>query len=99
MDELFLSLNESSVFTDLRDLNKKYEIVSQDPDNYFVCSNCKSIGVFNKKKFEEIDGLLETHTPIFKFSVFAGYYCEDCYKKDPKLKKTYEKSKKANFYD
>lgn len=54
-----------------------------EPDKYFWCTECGKIHPIED----------------YKDSVFAGYYCKDCYNNNKDIQEIVKKSKQNGFYD
>ena len=64
-------------------VNKEIEKVNNEPDEYFWCTTC---GKVQPKE-------------NYKASVFAGYYCKDCYDNDEAIQRLVKHSNEPGFYD
>ena len=93
LDRESLLLKDVTKITDkeLKDLNEKVEIVSNEPQNYFLCGCCQEICPMKEDK-EKLLSLLIDETPkFFKFrSSGASMFCTECTENDPYVKKEFD---------
>lgn len=63
--------------------NREVGRIIAEPDKYFWCTRCGKVHPIED----------------YKSSVFAGYYCKDCYNNNEDIQEVVRQSKEAGFYD
>lgn len=64
-------------------VNRELDKVVAEPDNYFWCTECGRVHLIDD----------------YKASVFAGYWCKDCYDKNEAIQEQVRQSNEPGFYD
>jgi len=93
---------KENLILDFKDRLKQmlFEIdkLSNNPDDYFLCSCCKNLSYYQKQI--TIENLIGDDTDrTFKFQCFSGKYCNHCFKTNREVSKLFERQKDPRFYD
>lgn len=92
---------EKSDYAKLASLNETYKIISERPDEFFLCGQCQEVCLMKIEK-PQIDKLLDNNTKHYKFrSAGASIFCNVCVESPGYAQKEYAAAKKLGslYYD